>query len=420
MRQIIDYTKKVSDFSKIFAFDQKGIDTRPKPDFIPFISPDFFSRSGNKIVFIKNDENEYIIFPDNAFETLYKVNLDILALTQDFYLKVAKEKQRRENEEKKSYLVEKYGEERGKRLFKGKRVSVTNNNRMSYFQMTQLKIQFGERSDAWKHYRENIEELNQKLEDFELERLDDENTHSKGELTSYGNSNLSSVLFDSHGVKIKRQNGEAITLTEAEKIQNSLDDIFKVFGDLSPVFRQYGLKISFAGDKRMHARKAIGLFYNAYKAIGTSETGMTQTLSHEIAHFMDSYTSQNAEIKRAHASDQEGSNGRKLAKIFRRNMNRKTESKYFNRTCECFARAFEQYFNPKLATADYYCKHEVFESEVKPLVKSFLDDFNKIVESVRAEQKKTEKPVQRPVEEKAAASMPLKKSFTKPEQLNLF
>ncbi|HQJ61423.1 MAG TPA: hypothetical protein PKV35_10520, partial [bacterium] len=128
-------------------------------------------------------------------------------------------------------------------------------------------------------------------------------------------------------------------------------------------------------------------------------------------------------VKRCHASDQDGSTARNLSKIFRRNMNKPTESKYYNRTCECFARAFEQYFRPELKDSEHYCKAEAFENEVKPLVKSFLDDFNKIVESVRAEEIKTEKPLQRPIEEKAAASVPVKSQEikpVKPEQLNLF
>lgn len=414
-----DFTVKINDFSNVFTFKQSGINTRPRPDFIPELAKDFFSTSGYRIVFFKQAENDYLLYTSR--DSCDRVNLDILALTQDYYLKLEKELQKIENDKEKARLVEKYGEEKGNRIFTGRRISVFKDNKMSYFQMDVFRRFLIDRNEAWKLFKSNLEELNQKLEDLELESLDNENTHAKGEQTSYGNGNLSTVLSDKYGVKIKRQNGEAITLTEAEKIGCSLDDIFKVFGDLSPVFRKYGLKISFAGEKRMHARKAIGIFYNAYKAIGTSENDMTQTLAHEIAHFMDSYTAQNADIKRAHASDQDGSEARKLAKIFRSKMNKKTESKYYNRTCECFARAFEQYFNPKLATADNYCKAEAFENEVRPLIKSFLDDFMKIVESVRAEEIKTEKPLQRPTEEKAAASIPTAKpAEIKPEQLNLF
>lgn len=419
MSQVIDYRNKVSDFSKIFSFKQQGIDKREKPDFIPFISERFFNSSGCRVVFLKNAENDYLLYSDN--ETAYRVNLDILALTQDYYLKLAKEKQRLENERTKALYIEKYGEEKGKRIFTAKRISVMKDNKMTHFQMKLFRDCFYDTTSAWKAFHENLSELNQKLEDMELESLDNENTHTKGELTSYGDSNLSSALLNQYGVKIKRQNGEAVTFNEAEKIQNSLDEIFKVFGDLSPVFRQYGLKISFAGDKRMHARKAIGIFYNVYKAIGTSENDMTQTLSHEIAHFMDFYATQSRQIKRAHASDEEGSLERKISKIFRQNMNKKQHTAYQNRSCECFARAFEQYFNPLKGEVENYCKPEIFENELKPLIKTFLDEFNKIVESVRAEQPEDiKRTVKEETEEKAAASVPLNTQTVKPEQLTLF
>ena len=171
----------------------------------------------------------------------------------------------------------------------------------------------------------------------------------------------------------------------------------------------------------MHARKAIGIFYNVYKAIGTSENDMTQTLSHEIAHFMDFYATQNRQIKRAHASDEEGSLERRISKMFRQNMNEKQHTAYQNRSCECFARAFEQYFNPKKGQVENYCKPEVFENELKPLIKTFLDEFSKIVESVRAEQPEDiERTVKEETEEKAAASVPLNTQTVKPEQLTLF
>ncbi len=142
----------------------------------------------------------------------------------------------------------------------------------------------------------------------------------------------------------------------------------------------------------------------------------------EIAHFIDYYAAHKREIKRTYSSDEEGSIARNIAKMFRKNMNKKTDSDYQNRTVECFARAFEQYFNPNLHTESNHCKKEVFEQQVIPLIEEFLKNFMEIVSSIKIEEKCFERPRETI---SVAASNPTQHTkttvnLTKPVQTTLF
>ena len=406
-----DFRNLVNDYSKVYAFRQKGITKIERPVFIPSIDLNRFERRGCRVEFKKIADNDYFLFNKDE---IIRVDLDILALTQDYYFKLAKETRKIKNEMRLNELIEEYGEEKGKRYHSAKRIKAYTPHQATTFQLNILSNNYLE---AWKIFRANLEELNQKLLDLELETTDSNNTYSKGQHTSYGDCNLNGVLFDSHGVNIKLQNGNPVTFTESDLLKDSLDKVFNVYGDLSPVFREYGLKISFSGDKKMHARKANGIFFPHFRAIGTSQFNTVSTLAHEIAHFMDFYTAKQSNVKRTFSSDEDGSTARKIAGIFRKNMNEITNSKYMNRTCECFARALQQFVDSSKSTEPNYCKDDAFRNEVAPLVESFLQDFSEIVKSVEAE----EKPIENKLEIAASASK--KKNNVKPvdiEQLNLF
>jgi hypothetical protein len=223
--------------------------------------------------------------------------------------------------------------------------------------------------------------------DMSCQIEDLQSSYAKGTETSYGDKNTSDSLKEKYGVLVKRQNGDRINQKEIAEIAAALDKIRPVFGNLKNISEEYGLKISHAGVKHMFARKFTGLFYDVHKAIGVSfadkETDFL-VLAHEYAHFLDS----RAGRKENHffASDRPGTPENAVAKEFRAVMNKKEErtinSKYLNRTCECFARAMEQFTAYQVSPAqfDRYCGSESyvdrasFEAKMVPLIETVLGE----------------------------------------------
>ena len=236
-------------------------------------------------------------------------------------------------------------------------------------------------------------ELNQKLEDMEVQQEFDESTFSKGRETSYGDSGTKDTLLKSYGVKVKRQNGDEIDPKETKQIQEALDSMYEAFGKKDEMSEEWGLKISHSGSKMMHAMKAVGVFFPHYRAIGISYgQGMTQagfTMSHEFGHFMDYYLARNSKENEGYhfASDNLSSLTGQIAKKFRQGMTKPQSSKYYNRTCECFARAMEQYYGNKLGfpienTSGTYNDNKKFREEISPLIDSFFEDNKDILKSM--------------------------------------
>src|SRR5206468_1746533 len=102
-----------------------------------------------------------------------------------------------------------------------------------------------------------------------------------------------------------------------------------------------------AGTKKMFASTALGMYVPSMKAIGVSNNQEHDkfgfTLAHEYAHFIDNHLGE--KTGRNYASDNHNSTAGKIAYKFRELMNKGkfTDTDYANRTCECFARALEQY-----------------------------------------------------------------------------
>jgi hypothetical protein len=170
-------------------------------------------------------------------------------------------------------------------------------------------------------------------------------------------------------------------------VEEALEKTAKVFGSLRRISAGYGLKISHAGSKNMHARQAVGIFFDYYKAIGvcfaSAETGHL-ILAHELSHFLDAQAGK--EPRHFYASDKADTPENSVAKTFRAAMNKNTRrtvnSKYLNRTCECFARAMEQYTAFILSPAQYeiytkseaYAQDEPFRREIIPLIDTVLKE----------------------------------------------
>jgi hypothetical protein len=435
-RSEVVYAKDFSDVPPIHVkvFDKKTILEQERPSWIPDIPIQNFKTKHWWIPIKDNGDGTFDIkwqYKGENYRSDFgvaRVNLDVLVATLDYYSKrVAAERKeyydakdqelREKNAKKLEEFDAKYSQEeiaRDPRLqrqrksyedwategrYRRSRYSMLPDNKMTYDQMAVYGVSASSfarsgRKEAWDQYKGLRSLIKQKASDMEIQREEWESSFGKGRETSYGDTNTNDALLETHGVMVKRQNGDEITEDEIDQIKSAIDGVFSVYGDRSSMARNYGLKISHSGDKLMHARKALGIFFPAYHAIGvTAKGGENQfgfTLSHEWAHFMDHYLGGD---KRHFASDDYNSTAGAIAGEFRESMAKKQKSDYQNRTCECFARAFEQYFATKTGMAEEYQKsnnssgnhpeQHVFEKRVVPLIERFLKENDGLLKSMK-------------------------------------
>ncbi len=237
------------------------------------------------------------------------------------------------------------------------------------------------------------EQLQQRRVDLRIQGEDQGGTYKKGKETALGDSNLQDTYVEELGVKVKAQDGTVIEPVKQEEIATALRAVYSSFGDRSELARNFGLKVSHAGTKHMHASNALGIYAPRYKAIGVGAAAGDHkfgfTLAHEFAHFLDHRAGN--QVKRNFASDDASSTAGQLARTFRKHMNQTSDSDYTNRSCECLARACEQYHAMKTSGADAmhiekkYVEHANFASEakfnehVKPLVERFLSENSELI-----------------------------------------
>jgi hypothetical protein len=368
----------------IYLAKEKTILTDPRPAYIPEVDEAYFRSSNYFIPAYKLGEDKYLLalnakrmapsirdwgkeIGENNFAI---VNRDVFAATQDYYLKKAKAKLK---------------EDQALRTRK-KRITMLPENKISYHQMDLINSFTGgsryETKNLWEIYRWLRQDLKQKTEDMEIQLEDYYSTYTKGKETAYGDKGTKDNLLQDYGVKVKRQNGAEINELEIQEIKSAMDDLFSVFGNKSSMAKTFGLKISHAGDKMMHARKAIGLFIPSMHAIGVTAHGDKGTgfiISHEWGHFMDYYIGE--KTGRHYASDNPEDIAGEIASTFRKNMVKKQTSKYQNRTCECFARAMEQYWAIKTKNNDImdvkspnHPTEEIFVEKIMPSIDKFLQN----------------------------------------------
>ncbi|WP_246839472.1 methyltransferase [Leptospira licerasiae] len=388
-KDILDYSKAPID--KIILFNEKTILERTKPTYIPDINARDFRSFNYSFPKIRVGDDKYlvqIVPSDLKFEygaylgesepEYILMNADSLVASEHYYRTLIKAKLKKEYE----------------RAGKRKRIKIKEptSNQMASSQYELISHQlFGEKisllerekdKQIWEYYRDQQQSLVYKAFDLKFRTSDriEESTYSKGRETSYGDSGVKNDLFSDYGVQVKRQNGSSISEIEINQVKEALSDVFDAFGNRSEMAKKFGLKISHSGEVLMHARKALGLFFPYYKAIGVSfKGGITRgslTLAHEFGHFMDFYVGK--QKNQIYASEKIGSIENQIASIFRSGMRSELNSAYFTRTCECFARAFEMYFfDKKHNVEDYDPKYnpswEYFRSNVQPLIEQFFD-----------------------------------------------
>jgi hypothetical protein len=399
---VVDYSAFPA--NRIYVANEKTILKSSAPPWIPPFSQDFM-RSNPFMPPIIKDRDAYLMAASPKFSKMRRLSLDGLAATIDYYTKYQKALNNEESKATQTRLLtearewletnktvnngsdfhKRYYESivKGEHKIKVKPVRLLSPSRMTHSQM-KLFIDNGlKKHEAWDAHRIIKEEVRQKMLDMSCQIEDLQSSYAKGTETSYGDKNTNASLKETYGVLVKRQNGDPINQREINEIAAALDKIRPVFGDLRRLSEEYGLKISHAGKKNMFARKAVGIFFDVHRAIGVSFADADTdflVLAHEYAHFLDS----RAGRKQNHffASDKPGDPENAIAKEFRAVMNKKEartiNSKYLNRTCECFARAMEQFAVYRIAPEQYkqYCKreayagHEAFTQKIVPLAEA--------------------------------------------------
>lgn len=260
----------------------------------------------------------------------------------------------------------------------------------------------------WDSFREMMD---YKSKDIEFQRAEMSENYKTAIETSFGESNTENYLFADYGVLVKRQNGDKINALEVGQIEEGLNVISKVFGNLKEEFIKNNMKISHTGKKLVFAQKAVGVYIPSMGTIAVSdkygEIQFNSTFAHELAHFIDNKLGQK-NGKRWETDNFESTAG-VIAFTFRNNLNKPKEQQndYINATKECFARAMQQYFvmqqygddveivygygnfsvPEKIANQEVFVNKENFNSKIKPLIEQFLQE-NKDFFSAELQMKK--------------------------------
>ena len=421
---IIDYTGVAAD--KIRLPNKTQILNQFLPSYLP---PVEIRREGRyDIPAVKVADNQYLLKGTKSGGPIYRVSLDVYAALIDYHLKYDRAarkaiadynnnalKEALENEQAEFFPLkikfpsipeplsfESHCQPERKRVssryqYSPGRIAFqqSSSRRMTREVYYFIESEIGSGiSNIFSHHRQNLEDLQQKLLDMELQHSDLESTWTKGRETAYGDTNLDESLLNTYGVNIKRQNGNALSIQEKTELQEVLNQVYSTYGNLSSITRDYGLKISHSGTTRMHASKAVGLFTPSMKALGISfgsgKEEAIYTATHEMAHFIDHLRGQ--EKHAWHASDIPGTLENKIAATFRKGMN-KAKGDYWNRTCECFARAMEEYgkivhiqqkhpdwekekINEKVSTPAYM-EYTKFYNTMIPLIQEWIETTHK-------------------------------------------
>lgn len=433
---VIDYTDVEND--KVFLCNRKDILDKPRPSWIPeldakglaldrflpvcvkdFSDGNYFVQS--KIYTGEKDSNGKSIYK----KQIYKMSPDVLAATVDYYLKRKRAELKTEGSSEKVSLprgmnsmpTSRYNEisklcllcEVPSLKYKDVDKSITD----KAFEMKgkspgklyqiQNNVVFLEQ---WQPLLENIKG---KRLDMNYQKQDYIDSYSKAVETAYGDSKSFNNLYNDFGVKIKKQNGTNFSKPEIEKLSETLKKVYAHYGNLSELAGEYGLKISYADNCMQFARKSIGLYFSYHNVIGISFFNEEKqlsvagsnhlpdvTLAHEVAHWLD-----NQKGKESHnffASDKYGTLENKIATKFKEEIKLREKSnksaarigktdeihlgEYWFRTCECFARAMEQYYALKqgidLSEEISYARKENFEADFIPLIEDLMEENKKL------------------------------------------
>jgi hypothetical protein len=253
-------------------------------------------------------------------------------------------------------------------------------------------------STVFRYWEDFREMMDFKIKDIQFQREEMSENYKTAIETSFGESNTESYLYADYGVLVKRQNGDKINAQETAQIQEGLNKINSIFGNLKEEFIKNNIKISHTGKKLVFAQKAVGCYIPSMGTIAVSDKygdiQFNSTFSHELAHFLDHELGK--KNGRRWETDNFESTAGIIAFTFRNNMNKpkQYQNDYINATKECFARAMQQYFVMKnygddvqiifgygnfsvpevIANQEIFVNKEKFNEKIKPLIEQFLTE----------------------------------------------
>ena len=257
-------------------------------------------------------------------------------------------------------------------------------------------------NEVWSYWSSFREMMNFKIKDIQAQREYLNEAYATAVETSFGESNTSTILKETYGVLVKRQNGDKINAQEIKQIEDALIKIYSCFGNCRKMALKDNMKISHTGTRLVFGTKAVGIYHPKMHTISSSNKyGNDQfqmTMAHEFGHFIDNFIGMSK--GKMYASGEYESLAGQIAFNFRNNMNKPKDlqSDYVNSTQECFARAFEQFFTLEelgedaglffsyreldrvtpISNSDDFVKLEKFDEIIRPLIVRFLDENKEI------------------------------------------
>jgi hypothetical protein len=348
-----------------FTFDEKTVLISPIPKYVPLINEEKFKGHGYVFDAIRITEDSYMVSlgsysrKEKEKNNFFIATLDQLVLIIDYYYAKAKAKNiedaRRSNERsKEDYFSSSDSHKRYYMFHKNVyyALSAANKKKISKEDFEALDLEGREKyylpiktygvkrivsklgeGEMWvsfhnmyedlidktktiinqkgklyadptviKYWRDFVEMINYKLKDIKIQREDYSDTYKQAIETSFGESNVDTVLKEKYGILVKRQNGDKIKPVEIDLIEKSWIEIQKVYGNLKAEALKNNLKISHSGEKLMFAMKALGVYIPQMGTIGVSnklgEIDFRSTFSHETAHFIDNFIGKLIKITR--------------------------------------------------------------------------------------------------------------------------
>lgn len=257
-------------------------------------------------------------------------------------------------------------------------------------------------NEVWSYWASFREMMDFKIKDIQAQREYLNEAYATAVETSFGESNTSTILKETYGVLVKRQNGDKINAQEIKQIEDALIKIYSCFGNCRKMALKDNMKISHTGTRLVFGTKAVGIYHPKMHTISSSNKyGNDQfqmTMAHEFGHFIDNFIGMSK--GKMYASGEYESLAGQIAFNFRNNMNKPKDlqSDYVNSTQECFARAFEQFFTLEelgedaglffsyreldrvtpISNSDDFVKLEKFDEIIRPLIVRFLDENKEI------------------------------------------
>lgn len=429
---VLDYTEVEND--KVFLCNKKDILDKPRPSWIPeldskglaidkflpicvkdFSDGNYFVQS--KVYTGERDTKGIPIYK----KQIYKMSPDVLAATVDYYLKRKRAELKTEGSSEKVSLPRRMNSMPTSRYNEiSKLCLLCNVPSLKYKNVdksiTDKAFEMKGKSPGKLYQIQNnvvfleqwqplLENIKGKRLDMNYQKQDYIDSYSKAVETAYGDSNTFNNLYSDFGIKIKKQNGSTFSKEQVERLSDALGKVWKHYGNLSKLAGEYNLKVSYADNCMQFARKNIGLFTPFHNAIGISffneakqlsVAGINHlpdvTLAHEVAHWLDSQKGK--ESHNFFASDKYGSLENQIATKFKEEIKLREKSnksatrigkadeihlgEYWHRTCECFARAMEQYYALKqgidLSEEIAYARKDNFEEDFIPLIEELMEE----------------------------------------------